>query len=453
MSRRRAGWWRAWLLAGLLLAVARPLAAAADLGTIYDDATLQAKAADYREVVQWNLDNVFLPQMSPAERRALAGLRLEFPLRGPTRSPFDFLAYAGPRVVLPLMSIKFLADISVAHAWLETNGYAAETVAEYLGMLKYQPATAGRPPDPRTALRIPADATDNPRVDQLSQQILNQALTFILLHELGHVVHAHPGYAPDVPRAAARENEAEADRFALEIMRRIGQPPTGIFFFFNAVAYFTPSRGDFASDDAHAAFMARDTHPIGAARIRAVAAFMRENAGDFAKLQTSVARATIAVRHIADQLEQIATFLADPGLQRLAAMRGRAATIEGLAPRRPGEVLAAPPRGTTGKTTTADSLAFHGVYDGKITDGTAELDVRFVLERSAARVTGRYSFGGGEGRLTGLVEGDGMTFAWRSGDGHGYGRLRLDASGGLAGSWGNGEEAAGGGTIVARRAQ
>ena len=87
MSRRRAGWWRAWLLAGLLLAVARSLAAAADLGTIYDDATLQAKAADYREVVQWNLDNVFLPQMSPAERRALAGLRLEFPLRGPTRSP------------------------------------------------------------------------------------------------------------------------------------------------------------------------------------------------------------------------------------------------------------------------------------------------------------------------------------------------------------------------------
>ncbi|MBM3525231.1 MAG: hypothetical protein FJX57_19975, partial [Alphaproteobacteria bacterium] len=348
-------------------------------------------------------------------------------------------------------SIKFLADIALAHAWLETNGYTAETVAEYLGMLKYQEPPGGRFPDPRTTLQIPAKATDDPRVDQLSQQILTQAITFILLHELGHVVHAHPGYTPDVPRATARENEAEADRFALEIMRRIGQPPPGVFFFFNAVAHFGPTRADFADEALYAAQLRRATHPLTTDRVTAVASFMRENAADFAKLQTNMTRATASVRYIADQLDGIARFLADPGVQRLMANRARAVTVAGLAPRRPGEVLAAPRAGEP-RVTATTRPAFDGVYDGKVSDGTAELDVRFILQRNAERVTGRYSFGGGEGVLTGLVEGDVMTFAWRSGNDRGYGRLRLESSGGFAGSWGNGENVAGGGTIRASRA-
>lgn len=457
MTRSRLASRLAAILVGLALAFAARTTTAADLGAMYDDATLQAKRETYREVVQWNLDNVFRPKMTPDERRPLAGLLLDFPLRGPNRSPFDFMAFYGARIVLPVMSIKFLADIAVAHAWLETNGFAADTVAEYLGMLKYQQPPGDRFPDPRAALRIPVDAADDPRVDNLSQQILNQSLAFILLHEIGHIVHAHPGYAPDVPRATARENEAQADRFALEILRRIGQPPTGIFFFFNAVANFAPTRADFPSDAAHGEHLRRDTHPLSAERMTALAAFTRDNATDFAKLQLNVPRATIAVRSIADQIDQIARFLADPGLQRVAAMRGRAASLAGLAPRRPGEFLAAqPPRASeanTSKPTEAGTLSFDGLFDGKITDGATPLDVRFILQRAAGRVTGRYSFGAGEGLITGIVEGDTMTFAWRFADGSGYGRLRLDATGGFDGSWGRGEEATGGGTITARRNQ
>lgn len=48
----------------------------------------------------------------------------------------------------------------------------------------------------------------------------HQALDFPVLHEIGHVVQRHPGGSPGAPCAQARANEARADRFALDILRR-----------------------------------------------------------------------------------------------------------------------------------------------------------------------------------------------------------------------------------------
>jgi hypothetical protein len=40
-----------------------------EYGTMYDDALLASRQREYREVVLWNLQNVFLPKLTAAERQ------------------------------------------------------------------------------------------------------------------------------------------------------------------------------------------------------------------------------------------------------------------------------------------------------------------------------------------------------------------------------------------------
>jgi hypothetical protein len=437
-------------VAVLALSAAPAVAQRKDFGTMYDDRLLESKQRDYREVVQWNLQNVFLPKLTAAERQRLQSLSLDFPLRGPSRGVFEYFAERSGRVVLPVMSIRFLADIAVAFAWLDTNRYTMESVTDYVSMVKYQSPTTfgGRLPDPRTALGIPASATDNARVDNLSQQILNQSLSFLVLHEMGHVLYQHPGYGPGVPRARARENEDEADRFALEVLRRIGQPVNGLLFFFLAAAHFVDHRADFASEADYRSHLLQDTHPLTSDRVARLTQYLRENAADYGRLQNDPSRAATTIRSIADAIDsQVVPVLADPDQQRLMAIRGRSMTLAGLAPRRPGETMAATP-----PTSTTPGVLFHGVFDGQIDDGTAVLPTRAVLSRQGERVTGQYSFGAGQGHISGLVEGQTLTFVWRTSTGNGRGVLKSSRDGAsVVGTWGYGDQTSGGGRWTATR--
>lgn len=439
------------LLAVIGAAVAIPAAApGADYGTMYDDRLLEQRRPDYREIILSNLQTVFLPKLTVEERRRLQGLSVDFPLRGPERGLFEYFALAGGRVVMPVMAIRFLGDLAVSYAWLDTNGYTMESVTDYVSMLKYQDAArfGGRYPDPGTALRIPANATDNPRVDNLSQQILSQSVSFILLHEMGHVLYQHQGYGPGIARARARQNEDEADRFALEVLRRVGQPVNGLLFFFLSAAHFVVHRADFASDADYQADLARQTHPLTSDRTARLAQYLREHAADYGRLQNNPAGAASAIRSIADAIDQrVVTVLADPDQQRLMALRGRSMTLAGLAPRRPGETMAAP-----APAVAAPSPPFHGVFDGEIDDGSARLPIRAVLHRQGDRVEGQYSFGAGQGQLNGLVEGDTLTYLWRTASGSGRGVLRSSRDGlRIEGTWGHGERTAGGGRWTAAR--
>jgi Zn-dependent protease with chaperone function len=157
-----------------------------------------------------------------------------------------------------------------------------EPVTDYISMLKYGDAArfGGRYPDPYTALRIPAKAADEPRVSTIYDQILNHSVSFVLLHEMGHVLYQHPGYGPGVSRARARENEDEADRFALEVLRRVGQPVSGLLFFFLSAAHAVPHRADFGSDAEYQAHLAQATHPLTSQRITRLAQYLREPAAD-----------------------------------------------------------------------------------------------------------------------------------------------------------------------------
>ncbi|CAD5375074.1 exported hypothetical protein [Rubrivivax sp. A210] len=316
------------------LAALAAMPAAAAPGTMYPDSLLASRVADYREVMEDNLRRVFLPALSAQQRAALSSVKLEFPLRGRQNTPFEFFATGDQRVHLPVFSIRFLSDLAIAQTWLLMRDYRSNTVYEYISLMKYQQRPRDDWPDPRTALQIPADATQDQQVDQFSLHLLNQALAFILLHELAHIVHRDPGYGPGVARAAARGNEASADAFALEVMRRIGMPPLGVEFFFAVMSHHGRVRADFLSAGDYQKWLDEATHPLDTDRMRAVARYMQAHAADFAKLQRDPRRSEQVVGAVAGQVDQIARYLEDLDLQRLIAARARAASIASLAPRK-----------------------------------------------------------------------------------------------------------------------
>jgi hypothetical protein len=424
-----------------------------DYGSMYEDRLLQEKQSGYRDVVLWNLNSVFLPKLTPEERRRLQGLDVQFPLRGPERQLFEYFATAPARVVLPVMAIRFLADLSVAYAWLQSQNYTLETVTDYVSMLKYQPSSrfGGRYPDPRAALQIPSNATDDPRVDLISGKILNESLSFVLLHEVGHILFRHPGYGPGVPRERARENEDQADRFALEVLRRVGQPVDGLLFWFLSAAHFVAHRADFGSDAEYQAYLRTDTHPLTTERARRLSEYLRMHAADYGRLQANPARAAEVIRGTADAIElEVLPVLADPDQQRLMAMKGQRVSLETLAPRRPGETMAAPE--PSAPFPGRPGPAVDGVFDGQLSDNTGALPARTALRRQGDRVTGVYSYGAGQGEISGIARGDTLIFVWQSGGQRGRGRVRTTPGGvEFNGTWGYGDAFAGGGTWTGAR--
>jgi hypothetical protein len=426
-------------------------AQARDFSSLYDDAVLREVAPRYRDWIVSNFENVFLPKLTTEERQRVQGVSVQVPPRGNERGLFEFYSISGTKtIVMPAQSIRFVYDISVAYAWLQTNGYTIETVSDYISMLKYQDVSrfAGRFPDPRRALGIPEHAEDDKRVEGSIQQTFNQSIMFILLHELGHVLYRHPGYASNVPRADAQAHEDEADRFALEVLRRGGQPAIGVFFLYAAFADSVPNRADFHSDADYKAFLACATHPLTSDRMRHMSAFIREHAADFSRLQDNPANVAQLHRWIADGFDRdVMPALEDVGVLRITAAHGRSMTLAGLQPRRPGEILAAPKR-------AVPTQPFDGVYDGKISDSSAANPIRAVLQRRGDHVTGFYSYGVSIGRLDGSVEGTLLTFTWREPGRNGSGLMRITADGAqFAGTWGRGDETTGGGGWTGRRSR
>ena len=432
------------LAAALLLGPAAAAAAERGYASLYDDAELAHWAERYRPGILSNLDEVLRPVLTRDELRGLRDLRVDIPLRAASGHPLDFYALASGTVVLPAMSLKFLDDLSVAFAWLNRNGYSPETVQEYVGMLKYgREADFGRWPEPLRALRIPDDALTDPAVDGLSQKIFKSAVIFILLHEMGHVLHGHPGYGPLVRRADARANEAEADAFALEVMRRLPAQPTGMFLFFQLMAYAGPNRGDFDGDAAWRQAMGQATHPVTPDRMRAIADILRRHADGFAIEYENRRTGRENVLFTADQIALVAETLSDPDLQKLVAMTSRRVTLAGLAPRRHGEKLGGAPAAT--------AAAFAGAYDGSIEIEGQAFDVRLVLVRDGQRVSGLFSIGAGVGELDGVIDGETLFYAWRSGGDAGRGTMAREGDG-LAGRWGYRDSAVDGGAWRVRPA-
>jgi len=256
-------------------------------------------------------------------------------------SPLNFYSgrtAGGPFVALPLLSLKFVEDLCTAYAWLQVRGYSHETIDEYMTMLEYKPASdfpGGRYPAPLAALRIPADAWSDRGVNDLSLRLRNSAYAFILAHELGHLVLGHRGYA-GISMAEARQHEAAADDFALDVLARTSTIPMGAILFFQAQVYMMPNPGQFkaagkSAQDWENAVRKEMTHPLTADRLRAIALGLDRAA----RRETREAERE-TLRSIGGRLASMALILDDVDLQQCMAVASRRASLVDLAPRRPG---------------------------------------------------------------------------------------------------------------------
>lgn len=341
-----------WLL--ILFLLAPIVGTAGDLAEMYDAARLARESARFERRINEIYDKGIQPILTSEEKRAIGGVELTFPLvgknpeSGQTLDPLAFYSYGQsgrPGVAMPVLSLLFLEDLCTAYAWLYTRGYSLETIDEYVTMLRYKESTdftGGRYPPPLKALQIPNDALTDRKVDDLSLRFRNSAFAFILAHELGHIRYGHRGYK-GITTAQARANEANADRFALEILKKTSTIPMGAILFFQVQAYFMPSKGQLKveglvkSDQDWEAYLNRTaTHPLTADRLRQMALHLDQTANQTAN-QAGAGAERETLRYIAVRLNGISEILEkEEELQGCMAVVAHRAAPSTLAPRRPG---------------------------------------------------------------------------------------------------------------------
>jgi len=302
--------------------------------TLYDRETLAYWGERYARTSNRILHEGLFPELDLQEYKALGSVELAFPPRGDDLIGF-YAAWPPPKIVLPVVSLKLLDDLSIAYAWLWAKGYSFETVDAYVAMLRYKPLAAfpgGRYPSPFEALGIPANAIDDPQVDDMSLRFFNSARAFILAHELAHILYKHEGRGPQV-----LQDEIAADRFALDLLARAGNVPMGIILYFQAMAHWSPNRAQFRSDAAWKAFIAEHrTHPLSAERITRIAQALDELAPAFAKYDPTSEADTALVRDIASSLSVLVDYLDDGEMQLCVGEAAAKAEVADLAPRRAG---------------------------------------------------------------------------------------------------------------------
>jgi hypothetical protein len=249
------------------------------------------------------------------ESATLRSIRLRQP-SDRTADPFEFSANPTNRVMLiPTFSIKFFDDLAISLAWYERYDCNKEAVFDYVAALDFSEREL---PAPLTALHVPDKAyTLDPYVDDVSQKTLKSALAFLVLHELGHIHYRHRHYNQIDP-IQAQAQEAEADEFALTILRRMRLPPLGMVSWFMAVSMRDPLvEGS-----------PRQTHPLTASRLRLISNDLRTNPEDFIEAANRDILTPDDIQAMANDIDLIATNLADPDLRSFVRERGRLATPE-----------------------------------------------------------------------------------------------------------------------------
>ncbi len=449
MRRRIAG------LTGLLLVLGAVQAPASYLETFYPERTLTYWQSRYPDNVRWNFDHLLMKHLTAEERRAVGSVELQFPpIASGQHSPINFYATERPRsIVMPVLSIKLFDDIAIASAWLLFNGFSQETLYNYLSMIKYKDPDSlpgKRFPPPLEALQIPADALSDQRVDSLSQKILKSAIVFILAHELGHLRHRHPGY--DIPMHQARQNELQADHFAIEMMRRIGVAPMGITQFFMAALYLSSHRGDFSTDAQWEAYLrTRSTHPLSPQRMRELSLQLKAHAADFARTEPDIRKAVARINYVAGQLDIIADILTDRDIQKSIAHIGRTMEPAYLNPRPEGGT--GPQLKDRGQDGSRSGQAFSGLYEGAFgSRGGEGVTIAVRFERNNQNVVGEYTYGLGAGKINGIVEKNRLYFQWQEGATHGRGLFEASQDGlRFQGSWGYDQSRDNGGWWTGKR--
>jgi len=178
-----------------LWAFAAPVSREAQQGRwagFYDAQVLEYWATQMPEGVRANYEEVLLQALRPDERAAMGKTVLALPLEE-SDSLINFHAGANT-VFIPISSLRFLADICIAYAWLSLNGRDLQVLTNYLSIVQQQwpEKLHGARYLPLDALHIPPGVRQESRVISRMQTMFGSAVVFVLGHELGHLRYGAP---------------------------------------------------------------------------------------------------------------------------------------------------------------------------------------------------------------------------------------------------------------------
>jgi hypothetical protein len=431
---------RCLALALTLTCAAGAAALAQNVSRLYPREKLEADAVRSGEQIRAEYRETILPQLNDAERSALSAIKIEIPISGPNGDPFEFYT-DGSTIYLPALSLRFYADLCVANAWLNANGFDGTTVRDYVGVLFREAALSPRAPllPVFRTLGVPDDARDEASVKNRADRNFGNTIVFLLAHELGHALKKHQTNLRD--SVQKRTQEIEADQFAIEIMRRIGQVPVGLEFWFDVerIRHVAPTK--FPTDTEWQKYLASLDHPVTTERLEGLAVAIEKAPDSFARNQANQALWTQRSKILAQYFRLAAPFASNPIARTAEYSRVRELRLADLKPRKAAFTI-------PGSDQEPD---FNGLFGVRRTAANGDRDaVDLLLLRSGDEVMGGYSNGKVDGFIEGKIIDGVLHFTWREGNSKGRGIARSQGEA-LRGTWGIGEAEQGGGEWIGVR--
>lgn len=273
----------------------------------FDDAELQAARPLYAPWVTGVLERDLLGRMTPTRRAPLGRIALELPdtldasFGADPAFPLNIAADPQRRtIVVPIRTIKWLDELSGLSAWLQRARPDRAMVLSllYANLLLTAPPEERRP-GPFAAFGLDAAIYDDAFVKDVSNKILNGALAFLLLHEIGHLA-LHHGAARS--GFASQQQECDADSWALDAMAEMHILPLGVYWLFLSAAMMEGGQ---------------TTHPQSGSRIVAVGRRLQSDAERFIdRGEPDPARTIALLRHYGDQFCELAPLADHPQRRR-----------------------------------------------------------------------------------------------------------------------------------------
>lgn len=408
---------------------------------LYSGESLETDAARFGEQVRAEYRDTIFPQLTETERAALKAIKIEVPVSGPNGDPFEFYTN-GSTIYLPALSLRFYADLCLANAWLNAHGFDGTTVRDYVGLLFREATLSPRAPLPPVfrTLGIPANAREETAVANRADRNFGNTIVFLLAHELGHALRKHRTDLRDP--AEQRTQEIEADTFAIEMMRRIGQLPLGLEFWFDVERIRHVAPVNFPTEAEWQKYLAGLGHPVTNERLTALADAIEKAPESFARNQTNQALWTSRSKMFAQMFRVAAPLAANPIARVAEYSRVRELRLASLKPRKAAFSLAGP---------NEEEQDFNGLFAVHRTAANGAKDeVDLLLLRTENEVIGGYSSKTVRGFIQGKIV-DGMFhFTWSEGKVKGRGMAEGHGAT-LRGRWGNGEGEQDGGEFSGER--
>ena len=232
------------------------------------------------------------------------------------------------------------------------------------------------------------------------------------------------------------KQEIEADAFAIEMMRRIGQVPVGFEFWFDVEhsGHVAPRKFDIEAE--WQKYLTGLDHPVTTDRLNALGAAIEKNPESFARNQTNQALWTERSKMLAQYFRLAAPqWTTNPVAHRAEYERVEGLYISDLKPRKTAFTIPG----------TANEPEFNGLFAVRRTAADGSQDkVDLLLLRMGKDVTGGCSNGKIDGFIEGEVRDGVLHFTWRQGNANGKGVAQADGET-LGGTWGVGDAEQGGG--------